>query len=170
MRSLAKQFTQSVACYLVLLLAVPYAEAATPDLPSAPQPSGSVKTVSIEPVPLARRLPSANLTIAKNVPPSIAPSESGTSQPSEVEQNTQSPAQQKTPQSKGPGSPHPVGTAAAPYVNTNGIAASRPAGAAIAPAKQRRVRILAVRIGLLVGAAIAIGTVTALSLGSQSRP
>lgn len=64
----------------------------------------------------------------------------------------------------------PLGTAAAPYVRPEGIPASRPAGAAIAPAKQKRVRIIAVRIALLVGAAIAIGTVVAASEGSPSRP
>ena len=64
----------------------------------------------------------------------------------------------------------PVGTAAAPYVEPGGVAASRPAGAAIAPAKQRRTRSFAIKVGLLVGAGIAIGVVTAVSLSSPSRP
>lgn len=64
----------------------------------------------------------------------------------------------------------PLGTAAAPYVRPEGIPASRPAGAVIAPAKQRRVRIIAIRIALLVGAAVAIGTVAAASKGSPARP
>jgi hypothetical protein len=64
----------------------------------------------------------------------------------------------------------PVGTAAAPYVKPEGVPASRPAGAVIAPAKQKRVHSFALRIGLLVGAGIAIGTVTALSLSNSSRP
>lgn len=63
-----------------------------------------------------------------------------------------------------------VGTAAAPYEPTVGIAASRPAGAAIAPAKQRRVRSILISLGVIAGAAIAIGSVAALSHGSPSRP
>jgi len=64
----------------------------------------------------------------------------------------------------------PLGTAAAPAIKPEGIAVSRPAGAAIAPAKQRRIHQWAIRVGLLVGAGIAIGTVAALSLGSPARP
>lgn len=64
----------------------------------------------------------------------------------------------------------PVGTAAAPVTRPSGVAGSRPAGAAIAPAKQRRVRRLLVRWGIVLGAAAAVGTVAALSYGSQSRP
>jgi len=64
----------------------------------------------------------------------------------------------------------PVGTAAAPYEKTTGVAASRPAGAVIAPAKQRRVRSILIRVGVVVGAAVAVGTVVALSHASPSRP
>lgn len=64
----------------------------------------------------------------------------------------------------------PVGTAAAPYEPTVGIAASRPAGAAIAPAKQRRVRTILISLGIIAGAGIAVGSVAALSHGSPSRP
>jgi hypothetical protein len=64
----------------------------------------------------------------------------------------------------------PVGTAAAPYEPTLGIAASRPAGAAIAPAKQRRVRTILISLGVIAGAGIAIGSVAALSHGSPSHP
>lgn len=64
----------------------------------------------------------------------------------------------------------PVGTAAAESVPTSGIAASRPAGSALAPAKQRRIRSLLIRTGALVGAAAAIGVTMALSQGSPSRP
>lgn len=64
----------------------------------------------------------------------------------------------------------PVGSAAAPYERTTGIAVSRPAGAVIAPARQRRARSILIRVSIVVGAAIAIGTVVALSQGSPSRP
>jgi hypothetical protein len=63
-----------------------------------------------------------------------------------------------------------MGTAAAPSEPASGIAASRPAGAAIAPAKQKRSRSFVIKVGLLVGAAVAVGTVVALSSASPSRP
>lgn len=64
----------------------------------------------------------------------------------------------------------PMGTAAAPYETPVGVAVSRPAGAAIAPAKQRRTRSFIIKMGLVIGAAVAVGTVVALSKASPSRP
>jgi anti-anti-sigma factor len=63
-----------------------------------------------------------------------------------------------------------LGTAAAPSIRTTGVAASRPAGAAIAPAKQKRARSILIRVGVIVGAGVAIGTVVALSSASPSQP
>lgn len=73
-------------------------------------------------------------------------------------------------QQKPPNPNEPVGTAAAPVVTPEGAPASRPAGAAIAPIKQRRTRSFAIRVALLVGAAVAIGTVAGTTLASPSRP
>ncbi len=84
--------------------------------------------------------------------------------------NAQSLGQSGTSSSQQDGSQKPVGTAAAPYERTMGVAASRPAGAAIAPAKQRRVRTIFISVGVIAGAAIAVGSVAALSHGSPSRP
>lgn len=64
----------------------------------------------------------------------------------------------------------PVGTAAAETVPTVGVAASRPAGAALAPAKQRRVRTILIRMGAVLGAGAAVGAAMALSEGSPSKP
>jgi len=64
----------------------------------------------------------------------------------------------------------PLGTAAAQSVSTSGNAASRPAGAALAPAKQRRTRSLLIKVGALVGVGVAVGTAMALSQGSPSKP
>jgi hypothetical protein len=75
--------------------------------------------------------------------------------------------QSSTPQPQQNGSA-PVGTAAAPYEKGIGVAASRPAGAVIAPAKQRRTRSILIRVGLIVAAGVAIGTVVALSSASPS--
>jgi hypothetical protein len=64
----------------------------------------------------------------------------------------------------------PTGTAAARSAAVKGGAASKPAGAAIAPAKQNRRRSLIIKLGLLAGAGVAIGSVVALSKGSPSTP
>jgi hypothetical protein len=64
----------------------------------------------------------------------------------------------------------PVGTAAAPLEKSTGIAGSRPAGAVIAPAKQKRQRALFIRVAIIAGAAIAVGAVVGLSEESRSRP
>src|SRR5450755_3462069 len=64
----------------------------------------------------------------------------------------------------------PVGTAvaAAPYVS--GVAASQPAGVAIAPAKQRRVRTIMLSLGAILGAGVALGSVAALTQATPSKP
>jgi len=64
----------------------------------------------------------------------------------------------------------PVGTAAAPAAGTEGIAGSRLTGAVIAPAKQRRVRKFVIRVAIVLGACVAVGTVVALSRSNPSQP
>ena len=85
-------------------------------------------------------------------------------------QGSQTVDPQATPREPQSSTPLPQGTAAAPDLRPEGSPASRPAGAAIAAAKQKRSHSFAIRVGLLVGAGIAIGTVVALSAGSSSRP
>lgn len=64
----------------------------------------------------------------------------------------------------------PVGTATAPAPAVSGITAAQPAGVAIAPAKQHRVRTIILRTGAILGAAAAIGTVVALTEATPSKP
>jgi hypothetical protein len=64
----------------------------------------------------------------------------------------------------------PLGTATAPGVSTVGGGASKPAGTAIAPAKQRQYRSLLIKLGLVAAAGGALGTVYALSRGTSSVP
>lgn len=64
----------------------------------------------------------------------------------------------------------PVGTAAAEAPRVSGVTAAQPAGAAIAPAKQKRVRTLVLKVGAILGAGAAIGTVVALSAATPSKP
>jgi len=64
----------------------------------------------------------------------------------------------------------PAGTAAAGEAATVGGAASKPAGTAIAPAKQKQVRSLLIKLGAIAAAGAAIGIVYGLSKGTSSRP
>lgn len=100
-----------------------------------------------------------------------APSQSGSvSLPDSPEpaqtQSTSKPDSQPRSQSM----QQPAGTAAAQVENSTGDAAYKPVGAAIAPARQKRSRMFLIKIGALVGAGVAIGSVAALSSASPSRP
>lgn len=97
---------------------------------------------------------------------STSRSQSEVAQTSPQGQNTSSPAAQQNtaaPQ-------RPAGTAAAEAPSVSAVAASQPAGVAMAPAKQHRVRTIVLRTGALLGAGAAIGTVIALTRATPSRP
>jgi hypothetical protein len=82
-------------------------------------------------------------------------------------QNAQAPPSEAPAQS----SPQkPVGTAAAEAAHTTGIAASQPAGVAMAPAKQHRVRTIVLRTGAIIAAGVAVGAVIALTEATSSKP
>jgi hypothetical protein len=95
-----------------------------------------------------------------------APNETTDSLPSAPtpQPEQQQPAQQQPPPQQ------PVGTAAAPYEKPTGVPGSRTAGAAIAPAKQRRVRAIVIRVGIVLAAGAAVGTVVGLSKATHSAP
>lgn len=76
---------------------------------------------------------------------------------------------QSSSQSQPPGQ-KPVGTAASEAPDASGVAASQPAGVAIAPAKQRRTRTIILRMGALIGAGVAVGSVVALTSATSSKP
>jgi hypothetical protein len=80
------------------------------------------------------------------------------------------PGNPETPQPVAQTSQKPVGTAAAEPMRANGIAASQPAGVAVAPGKQRRVRTIVIAIGAVLGAGVALGSIAALTAGTASRP
>jgi hypothetical protein len=135
-----------IAAGLVLIFAVPLSSAA------AAQQSATDAT-AVQPVPA----------------PKMAPAATGSSPDGPNAQ----PAAQPNEQQPGPGQQNitpPVGTATAPYEKTVGSAATRPTGVVIAPAKQRRSRAILIRVGLIVGAAVAVGTVAGLSRSSSSTP
>jgi hypothetical protein len=64
----------------------------------------------------------------------------------------------------------PLGAATAEGVPTVGGGASRPAGAAIAPAKQNQRRSLLLKLGAIAAVGVAGGTIYALSKGTSSHP
>jgi hypothetical protein len=148
MRSVEASLRKGLAICLMIFLAAPLGA------PAVAQQSAPTQQTGVTP------------------PPQPAPQDSGSqpvqsmSQPTGASQPDR-PQPAQTPQQ---GGNPPVGTAAAPFEKGVGVAASRPAGVVIAPAKQRRTRSFLIRVGLIVGAAVAIGTVVALSNTSPSRP
>lgn len=108
--------------------------------------------------------------------PTEQPAQNSTQPPIELPENpgrsTTPPAAAPVPQNPAPQNnvpPQPSGTAVAPAVQTSGSAASKPAGVAIAPPKQRQIRSWLIRFGFIAGAGAALGTVAALSAGSPGR-
>jgi hypothetical protein len=83
--------------------------------------------------------------------------QAGTAQTTDTQDQTQKPQR-------------PVGTAAAEAPKVSGVAAAQPAGVAIAPAKQRRVRTIVLKVGAIVGAGVAVGTVIGLTEATSSKP
>ena len=83
--------------------------------------------------------------------------------PSATPPNSQAQQQQQPAQA-------PVGAAAAQAGKTAGGAASRPAGTAIAPAKQHQTRSLLIKVGAIAAGAAALGAVYGLSRSSPSTP
>jgi hypothetical protein len=124
---------------------------------------GAVSAGAQQPVSAQQAEPPSTRSQPGPIPDAPTPAAGTNSQPGD--QNQQSSATQQ------PGDePKPVGIAVAPYVKPSGVAASRPAGAAIAPAKQRRSHAIVIRVALIAGAAAAGGAIVALSAGSRSRP
>ena len=83
--------------------------------------------------------------------------------------SSQAPSGQ-SPQAADPQVQQPVGAAVAESPAVTGISAAQPAGVAIAPAKQRRVRTIVLKVGAIVGAGVAIGAVVALNAATPSKP
>jgi hypothetical protein len=79
------------------------------------------------------------------------------------------PQSAQTPPGQQP-APAPSGAAGAKAANVKGAPVAQPAGAAVAPARQRGHRSLAIKLGLLAAGGIAVGAAVALSGSSPSRP
>jgi hypothetical protein len=86
-----------------------------------------------------------------------------------AEQPVQQSGESSSIQPQNPGSV-PSGAAGAKAPTVRGAPASRTVGAAIAPAKQRQRRSLLIKVGLVAGACVAVGSAFALSKASPSKP
>lgn len=171
MNFLRCRIRRETACCLVIFLALPVANA----LPLQPQQKvsrqRSSSVTSLQSQTASADIPDENAISEASTPEVVYPDEPTPVHTQTSDQNglpnalppEPRPAQQSTVQT-------PVGTAAAPYEKIIGITASRPAGAVVAPAKQRRAWSILIRVGVVVGAVVAIGTVALLSRASPSRP
>lgn len=101
-------------------------------------------------------------------PVTTFPDATGAAQPESANTQTTNPPEAPQPKTQQP--TQPVGAATAERVPTAGGAAAKPAGAAIAPAKQHQTRGLLIKIGAIAAAGAALGTVYALSRGTGSLP
>lgn len=107
-------------------------------------------------------------------------SSAGSSESSRTQTQNSAPAQSEAPQGQNSQEQNqsvqkqteqrPVGTAAAEAPKVSGITAAQPAGVAIAPAKQRRVRTIVLRVGAICAAGAALGAVIALTEATPSKP
>ena len=145
-----------VACALAVLLTLQASiAAAAPQEPSPQQP----------PAPTQQPRPSSTQPDAP--PPMPADNAAGGG----ADSTPSAPMPQSSTPTQTPAIPQqPVGTAAAPYEKPTGVAGSRPAGAVIAPAKQRRVRAIVIKVGIVLAAGAAVGAVIGLSKASHSQP
>jgi hypothetical protein len=66
--------------------------------------------------------------------------------------------------------PAPSGAAGAKAAKVKGSPVSKPAGAAVAPGRQRGHHSLLIKLGLVAGAGIGVGSVVALAERSPARP
>jgi hypothetical protein len=119
------------------------------------KPQGSGTTVDPSQAPLQP------VTTYPEAPTPQSDQQPGNAQPVQQPEQPQEP---KKPVSE------PAGAATAEKVPTTGGAASRPAGVAIAPAKQHQTRSLLIKIGAIAAAGVAAGTVYGLSRGTSSTP
>jgi hypothetical protein len=143
-------------------------------LPAAAQ--GAVTVLARE-VPAAKTLavPAAEEQPNSGEPAGELPDSPGATLPQSqqaigLQNSTVQPQSQPAQTQVQPSPQKPAGTAAAEAPNASGIAASQPAGVAIAPAKQHRARTIVLKVGAIVGAGVAVGAVVALTAATPSKP
>jgi hypothetical protein len=113
--------------------------------------------------------PSQQAPGQNNLPPIELPENPGKNSNPNPTPATEPPATPAPGQGPSSTSQEPNGTAVAPSITVSGGAASKPAGVAIAPPKQRRIRPLLIKLGFLAGAGVAVGAVVGLSAASPGH-
>jgi hypothetical protein len=170
MRTSSWRYIRRMACCLAVLLTMQIAEAAGSsgqDSSGTKAAQGSVSPGVQESVSSVEPKSAGTENASQALPgPNGSDSEPAQSEAASGSSNDATPSGGQ--EQSGPAKA--VGTAAAPAPEVTGVAGSRLTGAAIAPAKQRRVRTFLIRVGVVVGACVAIGTVVALSRSSPSQP
>lgn len=147
------------------------APAATQTTPANPQPAAPANQGQTQQSPAASGT-TVNPSQGPLQPVTTYPDASGaqqTQEPADVNGTQTTTTAPEAPQPKQQPS-QPVGAATAERVPTAGGAAAKPAGAAIAPAKQHQTRSLLIKIGAIAAAGAALGTVYGLSRSSPSKP
>lgn len=113
-----------------------------------------------------------SFVIASTVPLIADPPQSGQSQKADQPEPVLLPEapQPQSAQTSQESTQAPTGAAGAKTAPAKGAPAAEPVGAAVASVRQHSHRSLLIKVGLLVGAGVAVGTVIALSEKSPSRP
>jgi hypothetical protein len=163
-------FERQVAAIVVLILLAPFAQAGVPPAAQTLSFQQSQSSPPSANPPLDSNNQAGTPGVETHKVEAVYPESPVPAQLQATNWNGQNPASQSNTQADRSSDQKPVGTAAAPLEKATGVTASRPAGAVIAPAKQRRARSILIRVGVVVGAAVAVGTVVGLSRGSSSRP
>jgi hypothetical protein len=131
-------------------------DAELPDAPSSSQGQQQPQQPTVTPVPVDN---TTNNPAADEAQPATQTGEL-----------PQSDASSTAKQPKTTNNQQPLGTAAAEGAKTYGGGASRPAGVAIAPAKQKQSRSFLIRMGAIMAGAAALGTVYALTKKTGPTP
>ena len=181
----AQQQTQSPTSPAASSSQTSTSQASTSQAPSSQSPTSPQAPQAVPP---AASEPPASTTPAQTQPTKASPNGStidpsqgplqpvttypdangGQQQESTVQSQTTNPPEAPQPKTQQP--TQPVGAATAERVPTAGGAAAKPAGAAIAPAKQHQTRGLLIKIGAIAAAGAALGTVYALTRSTGSLP
>jgi hypothetical protein len=162
MRPLHKGFLYTACCSIALSLPAS-SVAQSAEVAALPQ----AQTIAASELPDS---PGAGWSKAQDSSAQQSSSSANTAQASGQTETTQSTPAQNQEQNQEQKPQRPVGTAAAEAPKTKGMTAAQPSGIAIAPAKQRRVRTIVLRVGAIVAAGAAVGTVIALTEATPSRP
>jgi hypothetical protein len=142
------------------------AQSPAPQTAAAAQTQAQQKTAAGSPSATANSTSPTSQESTPSQPVTTYPDAAGADQKTPAGDTSSLPA---APQPKAQAE-EPQGSATAEKVSTAGGAAAKPAGVAIAPPKQHRTRSILIKVGALMAAGAAAGTVYALSRGTPSVP